>query len=141
MEELYRIGDSVAPRKVDMAIWEGHKDREGDLMDATAKFSFLSIFPPASSTRPAGGSSPTGSRLAGILDTPWGAVVPVAPAATTLAGFGAFGAPAVTLMEGGTSVLDTPALLGQSFARLATEGAGRRSSSSPTTTWAPRSPR
>jgi mycofactocin system FadH/OYE family oxidoreductase 2 len=23
--ELYRIGDSVAPRKVDMAIWEGHK--------------------------------------------------------------------------------------------------------------------
>ena len=24
-EELYRIGDSVAPRKVDMAIWEGHK--------------------------------------------------------------------------------------------------------------------
>jgi thioredoxin reductase len=23
--ELYRVGDSVAPRKVDMAIWEGHK--------------------------------------------------------------------------------------------------------------------
>lgn len=23
--ELYRIGDSVSPRKVDMAIWEGHK--------------------------------------------------------------------------------------------------------------------
>jgi hypothetical protein len=23
--ELYRIGDCVAPRKVDMAIWEGHK--------------------------------------------------------------------------------------------------------------------
>jgi mycofactocin system FadH/OYE family oxidoreductase 2 len=23
--ELYRIGDSVAPRKVDMAIWEGHR--------------------------------------------------------------------------------------------------------------------
>jgi mycofactocin system FadH/OYE family oxidoreductase 2 len=23
--ELYRIGDAVAPRKVDMAIWEGHK--------------------------------------------------------------------------------------------------------------------
>ena len=23
--ELYRIGDSVAPRKIDMAIWEGHK--------------------------------------------------------------------------------------------------------------------
>src|SRR5512138_776469 len=25
VKELYRIGDSVAPRKVDMAIWEGHK--------------------------------------------------------------------------------------------------------------------
>ena len=25
VDELYRIGDSVAPRKVDMAIWEGHK--------------------------------------------------------------------------------------------------------------------
>ncbi len=23
--ELYRIGDSVAPRKIDMAVWEGHK--------------------------------------------------------------------------------------------------------------------
>jgi hypothetical protein len=25
VKELYRVGDSVAPRKVDMAIWEGHK--------------------------------------------------------------------------------------------------------------------
>lgn len=25
VQELYRIGDSVSPRKVDMAIWEGHK--------------------------------------------------------------------------------------------------------------------
>ena len=25
VKELYRIGDAVAPRKVDMAIWEGHK--------------------------------------------------------------------------------------------------------------------
>ncbi len=25
VKELHRIGDSVAPRKVDMAIWEGHK--------------------------------------------------------------------------------------------------------------------
>ena len=25
VRELYRIGDCVAPRKVDMAIWEGHK--------------------------------------------------------------------------------------------------------------------
>jgi mycofactocin system FadH/OYE family oxidoreductase 2 len=25
VKELYRVGDAVAPRKVDMAIWEGHK--------------------------------------------------------------------------------------------------------------------
>ena len=25
VKELYRVGDSVAPRKVDMAIWEGHR--------------------------------------------------------------------------------------------------------------------
>jgi thioredoxin reductase len=25
VKELYRVGDNVAPRKVDMAIWEGHK--------------------------------------------------------------------------------------------------------------------
>ncbi len=25
VDELYRIGDAVAPRKVDMAIWEGHR--------------------------------------------------------------------------------------------------------------------
>jgi electron transfer flavoprotein alpha subunit len=65
-----------------------------------------------------------GSRLAGILDTPWGAVIPVAPADETLAGFGAFGAPAITFMEGGDLLLDTPALLGKRFARLATEQGG-----------------
>ena len=25
VKELHRVGDCVAPRKVDMAIWEGHK--------------------------------------------------------------------------------------------------------------------
>lgn len=25
VKELHRIGDCVAPRKVDMAIWEGHQ--------------------------------------------------------------------------------------------------------------------
>jgi hypothetical protein len=25
VKELYRVGDCVAPRKVDMAIWEGHR--------------------------------------------------------------------------------------------------------------------
>jgi electron transfer flavoprotein alpha subunit len=65
-----------------------------------------------------------GSRLAGILDTPWRAIIPVDPAAETLTGFGAFGTPAITFMEGGAALLDTPALLGKSFARLATEERG-----------------
>jgi electron transfer flavoprotein alpha subunit len=62
-----------------------------------------------------------GSRLAGILDTPWGAVTVVAAESETLAGFGAYGVPAITRVEGGEALLDTPAHLGKSLARLAME--------------------
>lgn len=62
-----------------------------------------------------------GSRLAGILDAAWGAVIPGEPAADQLAGFGAYGAPAVTRVVGGESLRDTPALLGKTLALLATE--------------------
>ena len=66
-----------------------------------------------------------GSRLAGILDAAWGAVIPVEPAADQLAGFGAYGTPAITRVIGGEALLDTPALLGKTLAQLATEeGAG-----------------
>ncbi len=62
-----------------------------------------------------------GSRLAGIIGAPWGAVTAVTPAGNQLAGFGAYGAPAVTAIAGGEELLDTPALLGISLARLASE--------------------
>ncbi|KAF0221094.1 MAG: electron transfer flavoprotein subunit [Geobacteraceae bacterium] len=62
-----------------------------------------------------------GSRLAGILDSVWGAVIPCEPAADQVAGFGVYGAPAITRVVGGESLLDTPALLGKTLAQLATE--------------------
>jgi electron transfer flavoprotein alpha subunit len=62
-----------------------------------------------------------GSRLAGTIDATWGAVVPSEPAGDYLAGFGAYGVPAITRLAGGEALLDTPALLGQTLARLAKE--------------------
>jgi electron transfer flavoprotein alpha subunit len=62
-----------------------------------------------------------GSRLAGIIDAVWGAVIPSEPAADQLAGFGAYGALAITRVVGGESLLDTPVLLGKTLAQLATE--------------------
>src|SRR5512138_2916402 len=59
-----------------------------------------------------------GARLAGFLDMDWGAVTPIPPAGEALAGFGAYGAPAVTRMVGGERLQDSPALLGRSLARL-----------------------
>lgn len=59
-----------------------------------------------------------GSRLAGILDSPWEAVTPVVCDGEQMAGFGAYGVPAITRVDGG-SLLDTPALLGQTLAELA----------------------
>jgi electron transfer flavoprotein alpha subunit len=60
-----------------------------------------------------------GARLAGILDAPWGAAVAVAPDSGQLAAFGAYGTPTITCMAGGATLLDTPALLGKTLARLA----------------------
>lgn len=59
-----------------------------------------------------------GSRLAGILDSPWEAVTPIPFDAKQMAGFGAYGVPAVIRVDG-ASLLDTPALLGQTLADLA----------------------
>jgi electron transfer flavoprotein alpha subunit len=60
-----------------------------------------------------------GARLAGILDASWGAVVAVHPDSGQLASFGAYGTPEIICMAGGEGLLDTPALLGKSLARLA----------------------
>jgi len=60
-----------------------------------------------------------GARLAGILDSPWGAVVAVAPDSVQLAAFGAYGTPTITCIAGGETLLDRPVLLGKNLARLA----------------------
>ena len=60
-----------------------------------------------------------GSRLAGILDASWVAVVAVEPDSGQLAAFGAYGTPAITCLAGGEALLDTPALLGKNLAILA----------------------
>lgn len=60
-----------------------------------------------------------GARLAGILDSPWGAAVAAQPDSGQLAAFGAYGTPTITCMAGGDTLLDTPALLGKSLAGLA----------------------
>ena len=75
-----------------------------------------------------------GARLAGILD----AVLGRSHRRCTrqrdqLAGFGAYGTPAITCMAGGEALLDTPALLGKNLAQLAAEEQAR-SLSFPTTT-------
>jgi electron transfer flavoprotein alpha subunit len=59
-----------------------------------------------------------GSRLAGILDSPWEAVTPVVCDGAQMAGFGAYGTPAITRVDG-QNLLDTPALLGRTLADLA----------------------
>ena len=63
-----------------------------------------------------------GARVAGILGSPWEVVVPIAPGDDARAGFAAFGAPVVTLLEGGELLLDTPALLGRALACCAADG-------------------
>jgi electron transfer flavoprotein alpha subunit len=66
-----------------------------------------------------------GARLAGILDTSWGAVVAVAPESEQLAAFGAYGTPTITCIEGGKTLLDSPAMLGKNLAGLAFDEAAR----------------
>ena len=62
-----------------------------------------------------------GSRLAGMLDSRWGGVTVVPPEGELLASFGSFGVPAITHLAGGEMLLDTPAQLGKTLARLAAE--------------------
>ena len=59
------------------------------------------------------------SRLGGTLGTSWGAAVAVMPDRVQLAAFGSYGTPAITCIEGGAALLDTPALLGKYLAHLA----------------------
>ena len=64
-----------------------------------------------------------GARLAGTLDSSWGAAVAVAPGGEQLAAFGAYGTPAITRVADGDTLLDTPELLAARLAALAREEA------------------
>lgn len=64
-----------------------------------------------------------GARLAGVLDAAWGAVTPLPAEGEALAGFSAYGTPAITRMVGAEALLDTPALLGKTLALLVAEEA------------------
>ena len=65
------------------------------------------------------------SRLATFSNSGWSAVVLSAPQGETLAGFGAYGTPAITHISGGAALLETPATLARVLAQLAAaEGAG-----------------
>jgi electron transfer flavoprotein alpha subunit len=77
---------------------------------------------------PDGGLDETGrgllayaGRLAGVLGTAWESVTLVTPGDEALAGFGAYGTPVITRISGAETLLDTPALLGKTLARLVAE--------------------
>jgi electron transfer flavoprotein alpha subunit len=59
------------------------------------------------------------ARLAGFTGRNWGAATLAVPEGESLASFAAYGAPEITVVRGGELLLDTPALLGKSLARLA----------------------
>jgi electron transfer flavoprotein alpha subunit len=63
------------------------------------------------------------ARLAGILDASWGVAVAVAPDSGQLAAIGSYGTPAISCIESGETLLDTPVLLGKNLARLALDEA------------------
>jgi len=60
-----------------------------------------------------------GSRLAGILDAPWGVVTPVKPDSTQVSGFGSYGTPTITSLLDCEELPDKPALLGKALAGAA----------------------
>ena len=66
-----------------------------------------------------------GARLAGTLDTTWGAVIVAELDSGQLAAFGAYGTPTIIRMESGDSLLDTPTLLAKNLAKLALDELAR----------------
>jgi electron transfer flavoprotein alpha subunit len=62
-----------------------------------------------------------GARLGGFLDAAWGVVTPLAPDNEAVDVFSAYGTPAITRVVGGEALLDTPALLGKTLARLVSD--------------------
>ncbi|HJV67474.1 MAG TPA: electron transfer flavoprotein subunit alpha/FixB family protein [Geomonas sp.] len=62
-----------------------------------------------------------GARLAKILGFTWGVAVPVPPTSEALVDLGRYGTPAVTILEKGGELLDTPAHLAGALATMVTE--------------------
>ncbi|HEY6837969.1 MAG TPA: electron transfer flavoprotein subunit alpha/FixB family protein [Geobacteraceae bacterium] len=62
-------------------------------------------------------------RLSGVVGATWGAVTLLDPTGEALAGFGAYGTPAITRIAEGEHLLDTPAHLAKTLASLAEAGA------------------
>jgi electron transfer flavoprotein alpha subunit len=62
------------------------------------------------------------SRLAAFTEMTWGAATLLSPAEETLAGFAAYGTPAVEYLVDGTSLLDTPDRLGRVLAQQISSG-------------------
>ena len=62
------------------------------------------------------------ARLSGVVGSPWEVVAPVAPDEEARAGFARYGAPVVTVLEGGGPLLDAPAHLAQALAACAADG-------------------
>ncbi|HEY6874542.1 MAG TPA: electron transfer flavoprotein subunit alpha/FixB family protein, partial [Geobacteraceae bacterium] len=87
-------------------------------MSAIAKFLVFVDLPGGELDETGRGLLSWGGRLAGFLDAAWGVVTPGVPMAATLEGFAAYGTPAVTRVTGGEELLDTPAILGKTLARL-----------------------
>ena len=63
-----------------------------------------------------------GGRLSGVVGSPWEVVVPVAPDEEAKAALAAYGAPVVTVLQGGGELLDTPAHLAAALAGCAADG-------------------
>jgi electron transfer flavoprotein alpha subunit len=93
-------------------------DREGDLMAGSGKILVFVDLPEGGLDDTGRGLLSHGSRLAGILDLPWGALTLLVPEGEALAGFGTYGTPSVNSLDEGQALLDTPALLGKALARL-----------------------
>lgn len=60
-------------------------------------------------------------RLAGTLDTSWSVATAVTPDSEQLKCFGAYGSTAITCIDGGEQLLDTPTLLAKNLVRLAAD--------------------
>ncbi|MRR35980.1 electron transfer flavoprotein subunit alpha/FixB family protein [bacterium] len=90
-------------------------------MDASGKILVFVDLPGGELDETGRGLLSHGGRLAGILDATWGAATLLEPCAEPLASFAAYGAPSVTVVSGGEQLLDTPAHLGRTLARLAAD--------------------